>query len=83
MTQKTAEGHFLMPKSLTAENGAKAALMGEFHEIIKLDCHECHGEGCDECDGVGSFNQPVNISWPTIKEIYAKAVEFFNPKGDK
>ena len=81
MTQKTAEGHVLMPKSLTAENGAKAALMGEFYEIIQMDCPECKGDGCDECGGVGSFEQPVNISWSTIKEIYASAVEFFNPKG--
>lgn len=45
----------VVPRRLTAENGAKAALMGEFHEMA------------------GSVR--VSVSWPTIKEIWAKAVD--------
>lgn len=31
--------------------------------------------GCYECAGTGMVQQRVPISWTTIKEIYAKAVE--------
>lgn len=42
----------LMPKELTAGNGAKHVFIGEFHETITLQCPECEygrdeSEGCD------------------------------------
>lgn len=64
-----------MPKELTAENGAKYLLIGEFSEIIEIDCCECAGDGCEECNGNGHHNQKVPVSWTTIKEIYAMAVK--------
>lgn len=39
----------LMPRELTAENGAKAILIGEFSETIELRCPECDGDD-KECD---------------------------------
>lgn len=74
----------LMPKELTAENGAKALLIGEFKETIKLECPECEGTGdgeepddgkCIICDGHRTYGQAVDVSWTTIKTIYAMAVE--------
>jgi len=73
----------LMPVSLTAENGAKAALVGEYHEEQWIDCPECHGdsdecEKCEWCDGEGGENVEVPVSWTTIKQIYTDCVELFN-----
>ncbi len=68
-----------MPKELTAENGAKALMMGEFSQRIPVFCPDCKevidGEVCKTCDGAGELYQDVNISWITIKEIYAMAVK--------
>ena len=36
----------VMPRELTAENGAKALLIGEFHEVIDVTCSNCDGDGC-------------------------------------
>lgn len=71
-------GYVLMPAKLTAENGAKAALSGEFAENIKLACPECDGEDSDDCEvcsGEGDVAVPVTVEWGTIKRIYEKAVE--------
>lgn len=59
-----------MPKALTAENGAKAALMGEFS-------WQEESSYVDE-DGYPQVS-PVKrvVPWAVIKEIYAKAVEHF------
>ncbi|NIB43757.1 hypothetical protein HBA55_29410 [Pseudomaricurvus alkylphenolicus] len=73
----------LMPKSLTAENGAKGFLSGEFFEEVNYPCPHCaadnehHDEdtGCHECDGTAVINSKVYVSWNNIKAIYAKAVE--------
>ena len=74
----------LMPKALTAENGAKGLLIGEFHESVVIQCTYCDGAGyadsdltevCDSCDGAGCYSLKVPISWTTIKEIYAMAVK--------
>jgi DnaJ-class molecular chaperone len=86
-----------MPRELTAENGAKAALMGDFSEIITLQCHECDGTGyydhdthensgnyenvCEHCIGAGTYGHNVQLSWITIKAIYAKAVEVCEISG--
>jgi len=70
----------LMPKTLTAENGAKKLLIGEFHLEIELNSPgHC---GCGECDycieGTDedfTYTHTVPIPWTTIKSIYAMAVK--------
>ena len=72
----------VMPRSLTAENGAKALLYGEFFETVEVSNEEyC---GCGECDYCQDFpdTEPtvqikVPVSWSTIKEIYAKVVSHY------
>ncbi|GAD09198.1 hypothetical protein GFGA_1c1221 [Gluconobacter frateurii NBRC 103465] len=69
----------LMPDELTAENGAKYALIGEFYETTPVQCHECHGnpddrEECEFCGGEGELTQRIPVQWTTIKEIYKRAV---------
>ena len=73
----------VMPRELTAENGAKALLMGEFSETIILPCEYCIGgwedeelgEECTHCEGSGEYSQGIPVSWTTIKEIYKMAVK--------
>lgn len=69
----------MMPRELTAENGAKAALMGEFIIQFPMTCSACnfHGaqEDCEVCGGEVEYMQPVNVPWTTIKAIYAAAVK--------
>jgi hypothetical protein len=65
-----------MPKELTAENGAKQLLIGEFNETIILNCPNCD-DGCSDCDEEGSFTQTVPVSWSNIKKIYAMIVKNF------
>ena len=79
----------LLPKKLTAENGAKAALMGEFFETVEVDCPLCEGgefkndyEVCVECNDTATITDEVAISWTNIKAIYAAAVAYFT-KEDK
>ena len=67
----------LLPKRLTGGNGAKALLMGEFFETVRVDCPECFGEGCEACGHEGYEKIRVDISWQTIKEIYRKIVETY------
>lgn len=75
-----------MPKALTAENGAKALLMGEFHETVIMQCESCEGDGhfddepCFDCDGAGDYALEVTIEWTTIKEIYAMYVKYVENK---
>ena len=69
------EDKILMPKTLTAENGAKGLMSGEFFEISQFDCPECHGEGCSDCDDMGEFDMRIPIQWTTIKQIYKMAVD--------
>ncbi|WP_176509400.1 MULTISPECIES: hypothetical protein [Pseudomonas] len=73
------EEYCLMPKRLTAENGAKALLLGEFKLEVTQECPECREldepvEGCDICDGEGEYGQRHLIPWDTIKYIYSEAV---------
>jgi hypothetical protein len=76
----------LMPKELTAENGAKYIFMGEFSVLTEINCTECgfiemqeagidHDEECDICDGSGVYEQKITIDWTTIKDIYKMAVD--------
>jgi len=71
-----------LPRSLTAENGAKALLIGDFHEITTISCPECDGDedyvdGCSTCHGQGYINRRVAVEWDTIKRIYDKIVAHF------
>lgn len=73
------EGYVLMPRRLTAENGAKAAMSGEFSESFSTDCPVCDADEpdteCEICAGSGGLVAPVPVEWDTIKRIYDKAVE--------
>lgn len=72
------DGYCIMPVKLTAENGAKGALSGEFSETKFINCPECFGDDeCETCDGSGRIEISVPVSWTTIKEIWAKGVEHF------
>ncbi len=72
------DGYCIMPMKLTAENGAKGALSGEFSETKFINCPECFGDDeCETCDGSGRIEISVPVSWTTIKEIWAKGVEHF------
>ncbi len=44
------DGYVMVPMRLTAENGAKGALSGEFSETKLVNCPECFGD--DECETV-------------------------------
>ncbi|WP_394515004.1 hypothetical protein [Pantoea sp. SGAir0215] len=77
--QPVSDGLVSVPRSLTAENGAKAALLGEFSVQQNIVCHECLGEGCDDCNGQGHWISSIPVDWTTIKEIWAKGVEHFSP----
>ncbi|WP_152031570.1 hypothetical protein [Pseudomonas putida] len=73
------DGYCLMPKRLTAENGAKALLLGEFKLEVTQECPECREldepvEGCEICDGEGEYGQRHIIPWDQIKYIYSEAV---------
>ena len=72
----------IMPKALTAENGAKGLLIGDFHEEITLPCPECWDlndddadDDCEICKGDGKYIQKVVISWTNMKDIYKMAVK--------
>ncbi|HDT4288930.1 TPA: DUF551 domain-containing protein [Enterobacter hormaechei subsp. xiangfangensis] len=71
------DGYVLVPKRLTAENGAKTALIGEFNLEYSLTCHECFGEGCDDCSGEGTWINTISVDWSTIKDIWANAIDHF------
>ncbi|WP_226649477.1 hypothetical protein [Microbulbifer variabilis] len=74
------EGYVLAPSELTAENGAKYLLLGEFAETTTVTCTACSynlaEEGdCEVCGGEGEYSQDVAVSWTNIKAIYRKAIE--------
>ena len=74
----TPDGWALVPKRLTAENGAKGVLSGEFSETKFINCPECFGDDeCETCDGSGRIEITVPVTWTTIKEIWAKGIEHF------
>ncbi len=57
--------HSVMPRELTAENGSKGLMMGEFKE---------HYEVCDE-DG-NYHTESLYVSWTNIKEMHKKLVAY-------
>lgn len=71
----------IMPKQLTAENGAKGLMIGEFKIDVEHVCTACSfdlsgaPEECEVCGGEVTYMQKLVVEWSTIKEIYAKAVE--------
>ncbi len=72
------DGYVMVPMRLTAENGAKGVLSGEFSETQFVNCPECFGDDeCETCDGSGRIEITVPVTWTTIKEIWAKGVEHF------
>lgn len=81
------DGYCIMPRQLTAENGAKALLLGEFKLLVTMECPECCDleeptEGCFICDGEGEYGQKHTIPWDQIKFIYSKAVSGLAVKTD-
>lgn len=71
-----------MPRKLTAENGAKALLIGEFSETVENPYYCKCGEGPDNCEAcyIAEDNDipetlTIPISWTTIKAIYDMAAE--------
>ncbi|WP_154911399.1 hypothetical protein [Klebsiella michiganensis] len=72
------DSYVMVPMRLTAENGAKGVLSGEFSETQFVNCPECFGDDeCETCDGSGRIEIKVPVSWTTIKEIWIKGVEHF------
>ncbi len=72
------DGYVLVPMRLTAENGAKGALSGEFSETKFGNCPECFGDDeCETCDGSGKIEITVPVTWTTIKAIWVKGVQHF------
>lgn len=81
------DGYCIMPKRLTAENGAKALLLGEFKLQSSHECPECReleepSEGCEICDGEGEYGQNHVLPWDLIKFIYSKAVKGLAVKAE-
>lgn len=75
----TPDGWVIAPKKLTAENGAKGVLSGEFSETTFISFPECFGDDdCETCDGSGRIEIKVPVSWTTIKTIWAKGCEHFS-----
>lgn len=68
-------GYCVMPLKLTAANGAKGALSGEFHVTNRIVCQSCGGEGCEDCNEDGGWDAEIPIGWDTIKRIHEAAVE--------
>lgn len=79
MTAKALADYTLMPRTLTAENRAKTLLAGEFTIQHTATCSACYfdtpDEDCEVCGGEVQYIETISVDWPTIKDIYAKAVE--------
>lgn len=75
LTPGLPDGYCIIPMKLTAANGAKAALSGEFHVKHHIVCEECAGEACESCNEEGGWEGEILIGWDTIKRIHEAAVE--------
>lgn len=71
LRQYAGEAVAVMPLELTAENGAKGALIGEFHELCEV-ANEWYDP--DDEDSVPSHTVQVPVRWTTIKAIYRRCV---------
>lgn len=76
----------MLPTRLTAENGMKGLLSGEFYELVEVD-NEAYC-GCGSCDFCIDFPEEepvvyrkVPVSWDTIKSIYATIVKHVNDQA--
>lgn len=69
------DGCCIMPMKLTAKNGAKGALSGEFHVTHHIVCQSCGGEGCEDCNEEGGWDGEILIGWDIIKKIHDAAVK--------
>jgi len=74
-----------MPSELTAENGAKRLLLGEFSGTIEIsnpDYCGCDIEECNFCrdypDTPETILMNVPVDWTTIKDIYRKIVDYYS-----
>lgn len=78
--EEKLENKISLPKELTAENGAKYLLSGEFSESEEIMCPECLGNwdetGCGCNEGVVLIDVPV--SWSVIKDIYRCIVKHYS-----
>ena len=65
-----------MPKELTAENGAKAAMAGEFKIPFNCECSSCYGTGMDSdlVDGYWQSNKKCEDCDAVIPEARRTAV---------
>lgn len=80
----TPDGWMMVPMRLTAENGAKGVLSGEFSETKFVNCPECFGDDeCETCDGSGRIEITVPVTWTTIKAIWSKGVKHFTTAAPK
>ena len=74
----------VLPRKLTAENGAKALLSGKFFEKSYRLCLNCQwdydGDICEFCSGTGFVVEKIPVSWTTIEVIYDKIVEALEVK---
>ena len=75
----------LMPNSLTAENGAKALLCGEFDQSVEVSNPEYCGCGkCDFClefpETDESYIVKTPVTWVMIKDIYSTIVQHYSKK---
>lgn len=79
--EKLKTNSVILPKELTAENGAKGLLIGDFFEEMRMECPVCGDFGndpdCDGCDGKGHIDIKLIVSWTNIKAIYKRIVKYY------
>lgn len=73
-------GYGVLPLRLSAENGAKYLLIGEFHESVEVPNPEFDPEADDD-RAEGTMMQRVPVEWTTIKEIWARAADSLRLTG--
>lgn len=79
-------GYAVLPLRLTAENGAKGLMIGEFFTKMRVTCATCGGDGnhpelddesCQDCAGEGWNVGRAEVDWTTIKSIWERAADYF------
>lgn len=75
------DGYVMVPMRLTAENGAKGALSGEFSETKLVNCPECFGDDeCETCDGSGKIEITVPVTRRLSKLFGLKVSSILQPQ---